>query len=622
MAKTIVFDTELLGDRFLFKGRVVENRNVITIWSNESDCTQKLRNVMSSGCTFVSFNGINFDMPIISAVIAGKSIKELKVIAKQIIENKITPWQIERNFGFKIISIDHIDLKEVAPGFVGLKSYGARMHMPWIKDLPFSPELNYLTEEEYKLVDIYCENDLDTTEELLNRLSFQLGLRKQLGEEYGIDLRSKSDAQMAESIFIKSLNLKRGSSVIPSSIGYTPPEYLSFESKELQNLLEKMKESVYFVEKSGHVKLPDFLEKEQITINNGHYKVGIGGIHSTHDKKVCHVADENTIIVDIDATSYYPSIWVHHGKKSGCYNEQLTDEYIKIYYRRLLAKSSGDKKTADGLKIPLNGSFGKLFSVHSALFAPRLGLFITLTGQLTLLMLIEKLEKIGAVTLSANTDGIVMQFSKHDYPNIQSVVNEFEKLTKFEFKYSEYRLLAMKDVNNYIAIKTDNKIKAKGIYAPPGLSKNPTSPVCAIAVSEWLKNGTPFMETIKNAPFIEFISARKVEGGGKQSDNYLGSVVRWYQTTEALPPIVYAANGNKVPKTDGAKPCMTIKNKLDKPTDIDYDCYHKEAIKIAVNIGCERFLTPEELAKIAFKVKSTKQKGAKNEQHQYSLGRF
>jgi DNA polymerase elongation subunit (family B) len=64
---------------------------------------------------------------------------------------------------------------------------------------------------------------------------------------------------------------------------------------------------------------------------------------------------------------------------------------------------------AEGLKITINGSFGKLGSVWSILFAPDLLIQTTITGQLALLMLIHRLERKGIPVVSGNTDGIIIK---------------------------------------------------------------------------------------------------------------------------------------------------------------------------------------------------------------------
>lgn len=595
----VVFDTEIFANRFLFCGRVLHNRNIMTVWGHEEEAIARLNEIMRAPCTFVSFNGIKFDAPVISAFLAGKSVREVKAIANSIIEHEMQPWEAERRFGFKIIKFDHIDLIEVAPSFVGLKSYGARMHMPWLKDLPYAHDAE-LDDHQSEMVFRYCVNDLDTTEELFRRLEGPLKLRIAMSHEYGVDMRSKSDTQMAETAFIKRLNIDRSKPKVPPLVSYKVPEFINFKHEHLREIARRMQEHLYNVNpKTGHVELPDFLGKEVVRLNNGTYQMGVGGLHSTHDKKVCYVADEDTIITDIDAASFYPSIMINANMIPANTGQAFIDEYREIYHRRLAAKRSGDKTTAETLKISLNGTFGKTASRWSPLYSPDLMLAITLTGQLTLLNLIEELEEVGAVALSANTDGIAMAYPKSRDEAVRNVVTAFSERSRFEFEYTPYRVLAMKDVNNYIAIKTDRKVKAKGIYTPPDLRKNPTASICAKAVAQWLAHGTSFEETIKSGTFEEFISARNVSGGGVQGEEYLGKVVRWYQSTDtSLPPLTYQKNGNKVPKTDGARACMVIDKSGPLPADLDYNWYVKEAIRIACDLGARDYLTVEQIAMV------------------------
>jgi hypothetical protein len=446
----------------------------------------------------------------------------------------------------------------------------------------------------------YCHNDVDTTAELLNQLEGELLLRVEMSRRYGADMRSKSDSQMAEQAYITSMRLKRRENDIPKTVRYTPPAFLKFMDAELQGLLERVSKHVFNMHPTtGHVQLPDFLGQRTITFGTGEYQLGVGGIHSVHDRKVCHVAGDD-LLCEVDAASFYPSIILGCGFVPAALGNRFVEEYRKIYERRLEAKRSGDKITDATLKISLNGTFGKLASRYSVLYSPDLMLAVTLTGQFTLLMLIEWLERAGVVTLSANTDGIAIRFTKEQKELVEKVVSRFSAASGFAFEYTYYRALAIKDVNNYIAVKGERTLKVKGIYAPLSLKKNPTAQVAADAVGAWLARGVPLETTIKNAPFIDFISARNVTGGGQQLGVYLGKVVRWYQSTELGGEFIrYATNGNKVPKTEGAKACMTLTNKTDHPEDLDYDWYMKEAIKIAMAVGCSQYLNPEQLALVA-----------------------
>lgn len=609
---TWAFDTETLPNRTLFCAKNIETGEWFDLWRHEAGAPEKLKSFINSNVeTLVGFNSRSFDNVIVAAFCAGRSEIEIKRIADDVINNRLRYWEAMRKFDLFDVMGDHIDLIEVAPSFVGLKAYGARMHMPKLQDMPIA-HTDMITKDQETDILEYCHNDVDTTEELLRQLENEVLLRVEMSRRYKVDVRSKSDAQMAEAAYVTSMGLKYTKNKIPETIEYTPPSFLKFRNFKLQQLLDRTANHVFEMNPvTGHVRLPEFLGSEIITFGTGSYQLGVGGVHSVHDKKVCHIAGGD-YICDIDAASFYPSIILECGFVPALLGKRFVDEYRKIYEQRLEAKRSGDKTTDATLKISLNGTFGKLASKHSVLYSPDLMLAVTLTGQFTLLMLIEWLETHGVITLSANTDGIAIFFKEDQKALVEKTVDEFSKISKFNFEYTYYRALAMKDVNNYIAIKQNRGLKVRGIYAPLSLKKNPTAQVSADAVGQWLAFGTSFESTIYNAPFTDFISARNVTGGGQQNGIYLGKVVRWYQSTDMdNEPIKYASNGNKVPKTEGAKACMTLLDKIKHPEDLDYEWYIKEAIKIAVAVGCSNYLTAEQLQSIAPPPKKTRKR--KNE---------
>ena len=63
----------------------------------------------------------------------------------------------------------------------------------------------------------------------------------------------------------------------------------------------------------------------------------------------------------------------------------------------------------------------------------------------------------------------------------------------------------------------------------------------------------------------------------------LGKVVRWYYSTQAPGPIVYASNGNTVSLSYGARPCMNLPEQF--PDDIDYAWYTSKAEAMLKDIG-------------------------------------
>ena len=267
--------------------------------------------------------------------------------------------------------------------------------------------------------------------------------------------------------------------------------------------------------------------------------------------------------------------------------KDFLDLYRSIVERRLKAKAKKDMVTANTLKICLNGSFGKLGSKYSALYAPDLFLQTTITGQLCLLMLIERMEAAGINIMSANTDGIVVHTTKNREHEMESVAWEWQLQTSYALERTDYRLLASRDVNSYMAIKTNGKVKRKGIFNIGGLMKNPDRNIIFTAVVNFLNDGTPIKETILGCKDVsQFLTARTVKGGAVWNGEDLGKAVRFYSSTEALfidPAIHYAINGNKVPRSTGCRPLMDLGESV--PDDLNYEAYVADAEKLLKEVG-------------------------------------
>jgi hypothetical protein len=185
--------------------------------------------------------------------------------------------------------------------------------------------------------------------------------------------------------------------------------------------------------------------------------------------------------------------------------------------------------------------------------------------------------------VSANTDGLVIYCPKNAVSKVRNIIGGWELVTGFDTEETQYKAIYMRDVNSYAAIKDDG-VKLKGAYTVAGLSKNPTTEICSEAVVKFLSEGKDITTTIRNCKDIrKFVSVRKVTGGAVKDGTYLGKVVRWYYSSLAFGCIEYKLNGNKVPQSEGAMPCMTLPDQF--PDDIDFNWYVNEANKILKEIG-------------------------------------
>jgi hypothetical protein len=575
--RTLILDTEVYRDYFLAMFLNVETgkTRAFELYDGHAFDAATVRQVLRKH-RVVTFNGNNFDVPLLALALNGADAATIKRACDDIIVRGKRGWQVADAPS----GIDHVDLIEVAPGTASLKIYGGRLHCPRLQDLPIEPDASIAPEQRPVLRE-YCANDLATTARLYEALLPQIELREAMSAEYGIDLRSKSDAQIAEAVIAREFERPE---VNEGSFKYKAPGFVRFETTQLQDLLALVQRVEFVVPDSGAVMLPAELSGAEIRLGQSVYRLGIGGLHSS-EQSVAHLADGDTVLVDRDVASYYPAIILRCGLAPKHMGAAFTHTYRSIVQRRLEAKRRGDKVTADALKSVVNGSFGKLGSKWSRLYSPDLLIQVTLTGQLCLLMLIEALEAEGIPVVSANTDGIVIKCPTDRIPLMDFVVWEWEQATGFETEASQYRALFSRDVNNYIALKAGGGAKLKGAYAPAGLSKNPVNEVCVEAVVRHLLDGTPVEDTIAACRDIKkFLTLRQVKGGAiDQAGNYLGRAVRWYYATGVVGPLRYRINNYTVARSEGARACMELPN--DFPEDVNLPWYVREATSILSDIA-------------------------------------
>lgn len=627
MKQHLVFDIEIIGNEkpvFLVCTKNIETQEINSFWGHKKGDIKKLHKHLLNH-TLVSFNGINFDIPLICAAIQGADELWLKETANRIITDEMRSWQTYREFQIDFIEFDHIDLIETAPGvMISLKTYAGRMGHPTMVDMPFDHDVD-LKPAQYKVLEAYCRNDLEVTEALFKTLAKEIKLREELSTKHNIDLRSKSDAQAAEAIMKQELGINHVKKDTPELIKYTAPGIIKTRSKVVQELINKFENTTFKINPhNGSPIAAGWMDKE-FCLGKGTYTVGIGGLHSTHDKNLYVTATPEHLISDFDVASYYPNIMMKCGlipRLPGNLGQQFLNVYEDIYHQRLEAKHAGNKTVDGTLKIVLNGSYGKLGSIYSVFYSPDMMLGVAITGQLNLLCLIDQLERIKGVTVySANTDGITVGHSPENRDKVLAVFARNIKLTGFEYEETPYQCIAMKDVNNYIAIKTSGAAKRKGLYAKAGVHemKNPTMEVCSNMAVDYLIDGS--FDIKRYGSMRDFVAVRNVKGGGIQhtqtetrndwietSDRVweangktvkrksppppyevgvggtpFGRVARWYMSTKQQPAITYIGSGNQVPKTEGAQLCMTLPESL--PADLDYNWYINETISMLKDMG-------------------------------------
>lgn len=617
----IVWDIESYSNVFLVgMKRLSDGKTLIMEQSHRSKIdTRHLRSILLKN-TMIGFNSMGYDAPVTWRFLDTESVAEAKIATNKIILGGVRYWHAEEAVGTEIpYDFKHraIDMIEPQPNpFASLKVLHARLHGEELRDLPYEPE-EVLSDEQIDNLRIYLErSDLPATEKLWNALSEGMELRRAIGGMIGQNVMSKSDTQMGLAIIKKRAEAITGKKIEKSGVKaghtfrYRVPDYIHFVTPRLQEMLASIKAHSFVVDVEGKVELPAFLA-HPVTIGCTEYAMGIGGLHSTESNRAVR-SDWDHVLCDFDVASYYPAIIL----TLGLYPDAVGPAFLKVYegirQDRLKAKKEKNKAVDKAMKIALNGTFGSLGSRFSFVYAPELMIAVTLTGQLALLMLIERAEQRGIPAVSGNTDGVVFHVPRSKFAGwvkddsgkdtirpapspLADLIEEWELDTGFDMEGTEYKALYSQSVNSYFAIKADGGHKRKGPLGNPwsddpndrdpraALMKNPQMTILSDAALAQIKDGVPIRKTIMECKDIrQFVTVIKVTKGATWAPEfrtekitvpekmmydgvllpeweselpqpsgakYLGKVIRYYWSTRGAP--IFESKPN--PKTGNFK---------------------------------------------------------------------
>ena len=583
----VTFDTECYKNFWLIvmRNTTTGKQLAVDMFGESTTLTKeqkdKIRKIFNTYNTY-GFNSNNYDIPVILYALSGASCYEIYTMSKDIITNKLMGWQTIKSYELEYPkTFNTFDIMPVATGMAGLKLYGARLHCPVLQELPYEFD-TALTQHQADNVKAYCCNDIALNVLLFDRLKPQIELRYAMSVKTKLDLRSKGDAQISEAVFKSKLNAKHPPKTV-KAFSYVAPEFIKFKSPKL-NALKDMFENLRFTfDAKGDLIVPNEIKTARYLTSCGTtIQLGIGGVHSSESALTVR-SDLDYELIDADVSSEYPSMILN----CKLYPKHLDGIFLTVYKElvdeRLEAKRNGDKVVDAAGKIIINSSFGKFGNKYSVLYAPDLLLQVTISCQLSMLMLIESLEECNIRVVSCNTDGVVAYVKSGQKASYGSCCLQWMVDTNLNLEYTRYKALYSRDVNNYFAVKLDGSVKLKGCFAESGLAKNPQGSIIFESVVKYLTQGIPIHVNIRACrDLTKFITVRKVKAGGVWKGEYIGSVCRWYYAKNGE-AIHYKTSGNKVANSDGAKPIKVLTKEL--PKDIDYRKYIDMANDVLILIG-------------------------------------
>ncbi len=195
-------------------------------------------------------------------------------------------------------------------------------------------------------------------------------------------------------------------------------------------------------------------------------KLSGGGLHSANGKVKYWRSEGKKRVLDLDATSYYPTLIKNNIKYFPHLDKFI---FLKIIEERIRYLNEGNVEMATALKLIINMVYGQLGTKGSNLFGENALLFVCKLGQFQLLVLIHRLKerlKYGFELILSNTDGIMIYVDAtvEDNNTLNTIIEEWENEFGQELKAKIYRQAFIRDVLNYVTETIDQKIKGIGIF--------------------------------------------------------------------------------------------------------------------------------------------------------------
>lgn len=571
---TLTAEDAETGREWVFE--ISDRRNDASLFRHWMDALR------SNGSRMVGFNNIGFDYPVIHYIYQYNcvTVEDIYTKAMSIINAPFnarfshmiyeSDWIVEQ---IDLYKIHHFDNRARA---TSLKVLEFNMRMDNIEDLPFELGLN-LTSEQIDMLITYNKHDVKATKLFYNESIEQIRFREQLTKKYDKNFMNHNDTKIGKDYFIMELEKHTPGCCYRKVDGrkkimQTPRDSINladvilsmvqFHEPEFNRILDWFK-SQTITETKGSIK------DINCTIDGFKFDFGTGGIHGSVEPTIIQ-ADDDHMILDIDVTSYYPTIAI----ANRLYPAHLGEKFCDIYEELFNERKGHAKGTAENamLKLALNGVYGDSNNEYSPFYDPQYTMAITINGQIMLCMLAEALMADKMVDMiQVNTDGLTIRCPRHLYGWVGAVCKWWEQLTGLALEEAEYSRMFIRDVNNYIAEYTNGTLKRKGAYEYElGWHQNHSNLVVPMAAEAKLVHGTDIRTFIENHENVmDFMLRAKIprdsslEWGGEKVAN----IVRYYISTEGdilekvMPPkgpVGHYKRANSIPEAVYAEVVMEI----------------------------------------------------------------
>ena len=221
--------------------------------------------------------------------------------------------------------------------------------------------------------------------------------------------------------------------------------------------------------------------------------------------------------------------------------------------------------------------------------------------------------------LMLNTDGLEMMIPDSRVDDYMKVCAEWEKLTQLSLEHDEYSKMIIRDVNNYMAIHKNGKVKCKGAFEWEDLAKkkvatfhkNKSFLIIPKAIYAFFVHGTRPEEFLEqNQNIFDYCGAVKAKAGWYFTDRKITDgelvntkqqkIIRYYISNDGG-KLVKCHNDGREIQVESGEWLQTIVNKLDESVpfnvyDINKKYYLEEIYKQIEQIEVLSFKSARQLS--------------------------
>lgn len=327
------------------------------------------------------------------------------------------------------------------------------------------------------------------------------------------------------------------------------------------------------------------------------YTWGFGGLHSAKGrietnkrgtKKIVYDVVDETDVQQWDSGSHFPNIMLRDNLLG-----QVTNKFRNLVTERLKNKALGNP-LAGTQKIIINSVYGLLRLQSSKLYNPKSAIRVNVSGMVAIYNLANHLDLVGNV-YQVNTDGIAFK----PYPDVtqetlDNIKQRWEDEFKLQLEVSSFKRLIQRDVNNYIAVKQNDKLKLKGgaVGQANGVDVTKASKPTIIdhMLVEKLVYDRPFITTVQEGEFRDYCftlksmksstqTGKMVDENGKVFDNEVNRTYATKSGGKVLKEKVGDLENAKFPDTPEQMSIANYELPKEPPADLDYSYYIELAEK-------------------------------------------